>query len=84
MILYYNEPKTILFKESQLFDLLCGKEKNARKIHLTESQMRMLSENEENEDLWFHGGKVGYNPNRGQDLAKRTWMTEFSRTIHRN
>ncbi len=71
MILYYNEPKTILFKESQLFDLLCGKEKNARKIHLTESQMRMLSENEENEDLWFHGGKVGYNPNRQKNMDDR-------------
>ena len=30
MILYYNEPKTILFKESQLFDLLCGKEKKRK------------------------------------------------------
>ena len=64
MILYYNKPKTVLFNETQLFDLIGKNKDEAKKVYLTEAQIKMLSENEENEDLWFHGGKVGYNPKR--------------------
>lgn len=71
MILYYNKPKTVLFNEAQLFDLIGKNKDEAKKVYLTEAQIKMLSENEENEDLWFHGGKVGYNPNRQKNMDDR-------------